>query len=255
MQTLTDQTIVVAGATGNLGPFIARALLERGAIVAAVSRSGEKLGELRKHLARRVADTDVGRLRMFVGDLSDNGDAARLRERIGEDADAPRAVIASVGEFVTTPSILDASDDELRRALDGSVIAHLRLARTFLPPLSDSGGTYVFLQGPLAFELRPQLGAHPVSIATAAQHMLFRALAQELGDSPARVVELVTHAFIRNWQTQPASPLAGEAVGAFAAHLLSGAGEERHGQSIHLRSVEQLAAVGLAREHPTKERT
>lgn len=79
--------------------------------------------------------------------------------------------------------------------------------------------------------------------------MLFRALAREFEGTLACVVELVSHAFIREKQTQPTSPLSGEAVGAFAAYLLSGAtGEEIHGESIQLRSLEQLEEAGLATE-------
>lgn len=243
MQALSDRTVVVAGTTGNVGPFVVRALLERGASVAAPSRSEEKLRALREHLSVHVGEADLARLHTFVWDLSDEGEATAVRQRITDEAGAPEAVVASVGDFVTTPSLLDASADELQRALDGNLIAHLMVARAFMPALRDTGGTYVPLQGPLAFDLHPELGAHLISIATAGQHMLFRALAQELDDSPARVVELVSHAFIRHRQTQPGSPLPGEAVGAFAAYLLSGA--EIHGQSIHLHSTEQLADVGL----------
>lgn len=110
-------------------------------------------------------------------------------------------------------------------------------------------GTYVLLQGPLAFEVHPEFGTDLISIATAAQHMLFRVLAKEADESAARVVELVSHAFIRDLQTQPGSALSGEAVGAYAAYLLSGAGEKVHGQSIELRSLEQLTEVGLDTEN------
>ena len=123
------------------------------------------------------------------------------------------------------------------------------VARTFLPALKESAGTYVLLQGPLAFELYPESGADLISIATAGQHMLFRALAQELEETPARVVELVNYAFIRDRQAQPGSSLPGEAVGSFAAYLLYDVGDGVHGQSIHLRSLEQLAEVGLDTEN------
>jgi hypothetical protein len=92
-------------------------------------------------------------------------------------------VLAAYGSFVTTPLLLEASVDALRQALDGYVIAHFTLARTFLPMLKHAGGTFVMLQGPLAFELLPAFGTDLVSIATAGQHMLFRALAQELEGS------------------------------------------------------------------------
>jgi NADP-dependent 3-hydroxy acid dehydrogenase YdfG len=48
MPSLHDQTVVVAGASGNVAPFVVRALLERGACVAAPSRSEEKLQGLRE---------------------------------------------------------------------------------------------------------------------------------------------------------------------------------------------------------------
>jgi NAD(P)-dependent dehydrogenase (short-subunit alcohol dehydrogenase family) len=249
MQSLNDHTVVVAGGTGNVGPFVVRALLERQATVVVPSRSEEKLGGLREYLSQHVDETGLGRLHTFVGNLSDETEATGLRQRITEEAGTPGAVVASLGNFVTTPSILDASEDDLQQVLDAYLIANFVVARTFLPTLKDSGGTYVLLQGPLAFELYPESGADLISIATAGQHMLFRALAQELEETPARVVELVNYAFIRDRQTQPSSPLPGEAVGVLAAYLLSGAGEEVHGKSIHLRSLEQLADVGLDTEN------
>jgi NAD(P)-dependent dehydrogenase (short-subunit alcohol dehydrogenase family) len=245
MESLTDHTVVVAGGTANVGYFVARALLEREATVIVPSRSEERLDGLRDHLSKHVGETGLGRLHTFVGDLSDETEAAGLRWRIIEEVGTPDAVLASLGDFITTSSLLDASADDLRRALDGYLISNFMVARTFLPVLKNSGGTYVLVQGPLAFDLHPEFGADLISIATAAQHMLFRALAQELHESQARVVELVIHALIRDRRTQPSSPLPGEAVGAYAAYLLSGADKEVHGQSIDLRSLEQLSEVGL----------
>jgi hypothetical protein len=50
---------------------------------------------------------------------------------------------------------------------------------------------------------------------------------------------------IRDLQAQPTSPLSGEEVGAVVAYLIAGVGDEIHGQSIHLRSPEQLAYLGV----------
>jgi hypothetical protein len=58
----------------------------------------------------------------------------------------------------------------------------------------------------------------------------------------ARVVELVIHTYIRDRQTAPGTPLTGEAVGEYAAELLSAAGPGIHGRSIELRAAEQRAA-------------
>lgn len=250
MPSLKDRTIVVAGGTGNVGSFVVRALLERDATVVVPSRSEEKLGGLREHVGAHVGGTGLGRLHTFVGNLNDETEATGLRKRIIEAVGPLDAALASLGTFVTTTSLLGASVDGLKQALDGFLVAHFMVARTFLPILEDSRGTYVFLQGPLAFEPWENSGADLVSIATAGQHMLFRALVQELAGSPVQVTELVSHAFIRDRQTQPSSLLPGEAVGAYAAYLLSGAaGEEIHGQSIQLRSLEQLAEIGLDRSN------
>jgi len=246
MPSLNDQTVVVAGASGNIGPFVVRALLERGAVVAAPSRSEEKLRELREHLRQHLDEITLGRLHSFVGDLGDEREATVVRRRIAEEAGTPDAVVASVGDFVTAPSLLDARTDDLQRALDGYLLSNFAIARTFLPGLRDFGGTYVLLQGPLAFDLYPGFDADLISVATAAQHMLFRALAQELAGSRVRVVELVAHALIRERQTQPESPLSGEALGESVAHLLS-ADDEIHGRSIRLSSPDQLPDVGRSK--------
>lgn len=247
MQSLDDHTVVVTGGTGNVGPFVVRALLAQGATVAVPSRSREKLGGLREYLDHYVDKAALGRLYTFVGNLNEESQARDLRQRITGEVGTPTGVLASLGNFVTTPSLLEASTEDLQRTLDGYLAAHFMVARAFLPSLKESGGTYVFLQGPLAFEVHPEFGTNLISIATAAQHMLFRTLAEEFAESPARVVELVSRAFIRERQTQPGSPLSGEAVGAYAAYLLSGAGanEKLHGQSVDLHSPEQLVEVGL----------
>lgn len=237
MHSLTDKTIIVAGATGNVGPFVVRALLARGATVGVPSRSPAKLEALRAEVDR------PDRLRLFHGSLGDQSDAERLGRRIAAEIGPPDGVVAAMGDFVTAPSLLDAGADDLRQAVEAYLLSNFIAARTFLPQLQRSGGTYVLLQGPLAFEPYPGLGADLVSIATAGQHMLFRSLAQQAAGSRARVVELVIHAYIRDRQTQPQSPLSGEAVGDYAAHLLANAGPELNGKSIELRSPEQLDAI------------
>lgn len=244
MQSLNDSTVLVAGGTGNVAAFVVSALLERGATVAVPSRSEQKLRDLRDFLRPRHVDAELDRLRVFAGDLSDEAQASELRQRIREEAGTPDAVLASLGHFRPTPSLLTASTDDLGAVLNGYLIAHFKVARAFLPDLQRFGGTYVLVNGPLAFDVWPGSGSSLVSIATAAQHMLFRALALEFDASPVQVIELVTHAFIRNRQAQPGSPIPGEAVGAYAAYLLSGAANA-HGRSIQLRSREQLDEAGI----------
>ena len=243
MTTHEHQTVVVAGGTGNVGGFIVRALLERGADVAVPSRSEQKIQDLRDYLGQHVASADLERLRTFTGTVSDEADGREIADRIRREVGAPNTVISLMGSWLPTDSLLEATVDDLDHVLQHYLNAHFGVARTFLPGLKERGGTYIFVNGPLAFEVWP--GSGLVSTATAAQHMLFRALAKEQKDDAVRIVELVTHAYIRNRQTRPGSPIPGEAVGAFAAHLVSEASGESHGESVHLRSLEQLEDAGL----------
>ena len=245
MQTLHGKTFVVAGGTGNVGAFIVRALLERGATVAVPSRSVQSLTTLRAYLSSHVGEADLDRLHTFVGIVGEESGTEKLREQITDVVGSPDAVVATLGGFIPAPSLLDATTDDLQRVLDAFLLAHFVVARTFLPDLKERGGTYVFINGPLAFEPWKGSEAGLVSTVTAAQHMLFRSLAQELEDSAARVVELVNYAFIREKRTQPSSPLPGEDVGAYVAHLVSGDADLIHGKSIHLKSPEQLKEIDI----------
>ena len=234
---LHGRSVVVAGGTGNVGGFVVASLLDRGATVVVPSRSEEKLVELRSFLEGRGLDGS-DRLVTLVGDLSDEAQATELRKQIEEEVAGIDGAVASLGEWRSAPSVLSASSADLEVVLQGYLLAHFRVARLLLPAFGESG-SYVFINGPLAFDVWPDSGSAFVSIATAGQHMLFRALAQEFEGSGVQVNELVSHAFIRDRTTQPGSPLSGDDVGAFAAGLLSGA-SGLHGESVRLRSREQV---------------
>lgn len=243
MTTHEHRTVVVAGGTGNVGGFIVRGLLERGASVAVPSRSERKIQDLREYVKQHAGAADTNRLHAFVGTVSDEAKGREIVDQITREVGAPDAVISLMGSWRSADSLLEASVDDLDHVLQHYLKAHFGTARTLLPGLTERGGRYVFVNGPLAFEVWP--GSALVSIATAAQHMLFQALAREHEGDAVRITELVTHAYIRNRQTQPGSPIPGEAVGAFAAHLVSEASSGVHGASIALRSLEQLEGVGL----------
>lgn len=237
---LENRIVVVAGGTGNVGTHITRGLLDKGATVVVPSRSAEKLAGLRDHLS---GVTDVARLHGVVGDLANEKSNVALLQRIESKTGAPHAVIASLGRFRAAPSLLDATSADIRATLDDYLMAHFVIAKLFLKGFADLGGNYVFVNGPLAFS--PWEGTGLVSIATAAQQLLFQSLAKELAGSKANVIELVNYAFIRDRATQPCSVVSGEAVGDYAAYLVSDAGHGHRGKSIHVDLRFRLEEVGM----------
>ena len=173
---LADATVLVAGGTGRVGRHLVGALLNAGATVVVPSRSARKIDQLRG----AVPPDDHDRLVTLVGDIADEREGPRVRDAaIAAAGGRLDGAVASLGDFVPAPSVLAAPRGDLVRALDGYLLAHFLVARAVIPALQERGGSYTFINGPLAFEpMFPGTGI--VSVATAAQSMLTRVLAKEL---------------------------------------------------------------------------
>ncbi len=233
---MSTPSMVVAGGTGNVGSFIVRALLNAGVQVAVPSRSQASFDGLHAHLAASTDAAALERLYSFVGDVGSEVDASRLHDEIASTLGPPNAIVATLGGFTPAPSLLNASTTDLHHVLQSTLIAHFCTYRAFLPGLVKRGGTYVSINGPLGFAPWKDSASGLVSIADAAQHMLFRALAQELEGGAVRIVEVVNYAYIRDKETQAGSPLPGEEVGSHVAELATGGTDAVHGDSVHLKS-------------------
>lgn len=240
---LTGRSALVAGGTGNVGRHVVAALLQRGATVVVPSRSADRADSLRAAVHESVGPVSE-RLITLTGDVADEHDAARIRDeatrRVPTGLDA---VIASLGRWKGAPSLLRATRSDLVTVLDDYLVAHFVVARTFIPALVPRGGSYVLINGPSAFATFP--GSALVSIATAAQAMLARALAEETAASGSvTVTDLVIHpsAMIGPELTSAGGTIDGAAVGRYVAGII--AGRASGGGTVHLEYAEQL--VGIA---------
>ena len=112
-----------------------------------------------------------------------------------------------------------------------------------IPALRKTGGSYTFVNGPLAFEpMFPGTGL--VSIATAAQAMLARTVMKETGGVPVRVNEVVLYTSF-GWgdDERKTSPVRQEDVGRYVAYLISDHGAAVRGRTSHLDSLQSLRAL------------
>lgn len=235
MTMLAGKRVLVAGATGNIGMHLVEAIVEAEGTAVPISRSETKLDAL---LGRYDAEKKA-RLMPLAGDIADEREGPSVVARAGHLDGA----VVSIGDFVSAADgqVLQSTQEHLRRALDGSVLAHFAAARAILPALHQSNGSYLSIQGPLAYQpILPGTGL--VSIATAAQAMLTRVIAGEVSPQYVRVNELVLYASL-GWGDDEQSRISGKHIGSYAVYLLSNRGAHLSGQSIHLMTPNQVPEI------------
>ena len=230
MSTLQGKRILIAGGAGKVGRHLVQAQLAAGATAIVPSRNPSKLDALEGS----IGEDGRARFVRVVGDITDPNEAAQILERAGPLDGA----VASLGEVVMAPEILNASESDLRKTLDGYVVAHFAAARALLPVLRERGGGYVTINGPLAFDLRLP-GAGLVSVATAAQAMLARVLMQDPANASVRINEVVIYSSF-GWGNDDANLVSGADIGRYVAYLLSDRGAAIRGETIHLRSRDMI---------------
>ena len=236
-EILAGRTVVVAGGTGNVGRVLVRALFNAGATVVVPTRSSQT--------ARAIeVAADGQRIVMLPANVGDETDAVRIREDILDRFGAIHATIATLGHFVPAPTLLGATRNDLDVTLESYPVAHFVVARTFLPAVEATAGSYVFINGPLAFDpLFPGTGL--VSVATAAQAMLARVLMKEADEahSRARINEVVLYtSFGRPDDDNATGPVTQRDVGDFIVQLLSPGNEHVRSQTIHLNERHRHAS-------------
>lgn len=207
--------VLVLGGTGNIGEELVRAFLREGATVAVPSRSAKKL----KNLAKFVGDDASGRLIGVVGDVSVPDEAKKVRKEVLKQTGRLDAIAASLGGWWQGETLLKVSLSTWNELLQSMLTCHFVAAQAFLPELLKHGGAYTFING-LASEWPVPL-AGPVSVATAGQLMLGRALAFEMESTNVRVNEMVLGAVMTRARGGKGEPewVTGEEVGNFVVRL------------------------------------
>ncbi|MBW7884369.1 MAG: SDR family oxidoreductase [Caldilineaceae bacterium] len=222
MTRLLHRKVLVVGATGGVGEGIVRALLERGATVIAVSRSAEKLDDLRTYLA----DAPSGELVPFVARVDQDEQAsAHLYRQLRQQFDIVDSVVIAVGNWgEANVPLLDVTDRIWAQSIADNLTSQFRAIRTLTPLINPATGSLVHING-LSADL-PFPGAALIGLTGAAMKSLVVTLAKECGPAGPRIYELIlgvirTRQRERQGQNNPAWFTAYE-VGQYVAGLVTG---------------------------------
>lgn len=175
--------ILVAGGAGEVGEGIVRQLLAAGATVIVPSRSQDKLEQLKAQLGKPT------NLLAKLADLSSLEAAKQLRDELKTDLGRLDHVVASLGGWWQGEPLTDISLELWHTLINNSLTAHFIAAKTFIPLLQESKGSYTLINGGGA--LHPVPTAGPISASAAGQLMLGKVLAAENASLGVRVNNLV----------------------------------------------------------------
>lgn len=170
--SVADRLVIVAGATSASGLAAARALSTAGARVVAVGRDAGKLGELVDALAPEEAE----RVRTEVCDLTDEGDVARLAERVHAAHGAVDGVLHLVGGWRGGGGLAGQTDADYR-FLEGSLTTLRHVSRAFDADLRASVAGRLAVVSSTAVA-RPLAGGANYAAVKAATEAWTRAVAQ-----------------------------------------------------------------------------
>ncbi len=170
INTFSNQTAVVTGASSGIGRALALSLAEQGAHLALLGRNPEALDAL----ATQARATSAHVMR-YAADLSLDRDVSRVINHIRQDFEGVDILIHSAGILI--PTLLEAAAiDDFDRQYRVNVRAPQVLTQALLPQLKARQGQVVFINSSVGQQARATVGPYAAS-----KHAL-RALADSLRD-------------------------------------------------------------------------
>ena len=165
---LTDRAYVVTAASQGLGFATAQALIDDGARVLIASRRTEALEAARGSLGDRAIAMSV--------DLSAPDAGERLRDHATEFLGSVDGLLVNVGG-PSPGAALDYTDAEWTAAIDGVLLASVRVMRAFAPVIVDGGSILSVLSTTVR---EPILGLGASNVLRPGLAMLVKELSIEL---------------------------------------------------------------------------
>jgi len=193
--------VIVAGGTAGFGLVLARHLLDAGARVLVVGRSGETVRRALEHCERRLPPDRHGDVRGVAADLGRAGEGGRI---VGECL----RIFGGVDDLVFCVGrsgrarMLATSREELQAYLDANLLAAVEITRAVADDVVAARGHLVYV-GSLAGKIvMPFMG--PYCVAKSALAAYVEALRLEVEPRGGRVL-LVSPGPIRRLDDDPAA--------------------------------------------------
>ncbi|MCU1488578.1 MAG: putative oxidoreductase [Actinomycetia bacterium] len=207
-------SLVVVGGTGNVGRGIVAAALQRGWDVTVVDQDDSRFAALGE---------EFGPATTVVGSVADSDQAAALAERL--KLDTVDAVAVAVNVPWTPTPVLSTTWEQAQQHLDPYLRLHFSAATTFVPAMR-AGAVFLGMGGGMADI--PASGMGVVSMAQAAQRMLYRHVEREARRSEVLVREVMIRAMVHGYG-QPGEPgpgmLGADVIGQRVCEVVEGAHE------------------------------
>lgn len=186
------KTVLVIGATGDVGQGIVQVAVDKGWQVIAVGRNQDKLAQLAtRYPAHKLATVS--------GDISTEDGAESLWTSAQNCFTGIDAVVVSVNAPPLYKALMKSSPSQVFSQLESNVLSHFVAAKAFVPKL-PAGGAFIGLGGGMADLVVPKMGT--LSMAQAALRMMYRYLDSEFGEQSAKLKELILVAMINGASTR-----------------------------------------------------
>ena len=133
------RAVVVTGAAVGIGRASAEALAELGAVVYAVDRDEKQLASFEKDMAKAGRDC-----RTMVLDVTEEGSAGKVRDRLAEDGAVLKALVNNVGTNMPKP-VTELSLEDWNFIISINLTSMFLFVRTLIPVLLEApnGGAIV----------------------------------------------------------------------------------------------------------------
>ncbi|KAG9285229.1 hypothetical protein G9A89_002125 [Geosiphon pyriformis] len=146
---LVKQTILITGATGNVGSSAVKAFLEQGATVIAISRSQSSLDKLIANLKSSNVSLNEKNFHGVLSDVSEDKNLEKVANDIREGRlPEPNHIVSSSGPWWFLPALHEVTFEKWGEAMKSNFNAHFVIYRNFVPfVLNKPNTSYTLVTG------------------------------------------------------------------------------------------------------------